>query len=307
MEDFSGYIAADELYDGPFCILSIVDNHTFKRLTYQVLEHDPDQSDIVSFFQHFQAHLEARKLKLVGITTDGSNLYPSAVKAVFGDIEHQICEFHILADLSKAILHAVAKVRKALADRQPKLPRGRPSKSNRKLILQRQRLQQKIGGLFTHRYLFVQRNLTPHEQHILHCITRGLPQLRALRTIMNEIYKLFDRRCRITTALVKLARLRRRVCHFKKLNQTLKVIFSSNLEKALTFLDDKALPATSNAVERGNRRYRKTQKLIYRVRTHHTIDERIALDLQREEHTQARRATVTTLHTDRTCRRTKPS
>src|SRR3972149_876015 len=24
---FSGYIAADELYDGPFCVLSIVDNH----------------------------------------------------------------------------------------------------------------------------------------------------------------------------------------------------------------------------------------------------------------------------------------
>jgi hypothetical protein len=27
LADFSGYIAADELYDGPFCILSIVDNH----------------------------------------------------------------------------------------------------------------------------------------------------------------------------------------------------------------------------------------------------------------------------------------
>jgi len=30
--DFSGYIAADELYDGPFCVLSIVDNRRFKRL-----------------------------------------------------------------------------------------------------------------------------------------------------------------------------------------------------------------------------------------------------------------------------------
>ena len=34
-------IAADELYDGPFCVLSIVDNRTFKRLIYEVLDHDP--------------------------------------------------------------------------------------------------------------------------------------------------------------------------------------------------------------------------------------------------------------------------
>jgi hypothetical protein len=36
LADFSGYIAVDELYDGPFCVLSIVDNRTFKRLLYQV-------------------------------------------------------------------------------------------------------------------------------------------------------------------------------------------------------------------------------------------------------------------------------
>jgi hypothetical protein len=44
LADFSGYIAADELYDGPFCVLSIVDNRTFKRLLYQVLDHDPDHT-----------------------------------------------------------------------------------------------------------------------------------------------------------------------------------------------------------------------------------------------------------------------
>jgi hypothetical protein len=38
---------------------------------------------------------------------------------------------------------------------------------------------------------------------------------------------------------------------------TLKKLFAPTLEKALTFLDDKLLPSTSNAVERGNRRYRK--------------------------------------------------
>jgi hypothetical protein len=39
LRDFSGYIAADELYDGPFCVLFIVDNHKFKRICYEVLDH----------------------------------------------------------------------------------------------------------------------------------------------------------------------------------------------------------------------------------------------------------------------------
>ncbi len=58
LSDFSGFIAADELYDGPFCILSIVDNRTFKRLSYQVLDHDPTKPDIEAFFRRFHAALK---------------------------------------------------------------------------------------------------------------------------------------------------------------------------------------------------------------------------------------------------------
>ena len=83
---------------------------------------------------------------------------------------------------------------------------------------------------------------------------------------MEQVYSLFDRRCRSDTALEKLARLRRRVRRFKKVGKTLQRLFSPNLQKALIFLDDKLLPATSNAVERGNRRHRKMQKSVYPVR-----------------------------------------
>jgi hypothetical protein len=38
LEGFSGYIAADELYDGPYCVLSIVDNHTFKRIGVELVK-----------------------------------------------------------------------------------------------------------------------------------------------------------------------------------------------------------------------------------------------------------------------------
>ena len=74
---------------------------------------------------------------------------------------------------------------------------------------------------------------------------------------------------------------------------------SPNLEKALTFLDDKLLPSTSNAVERGNRRHRKMQKTVYRVRTQEHIHNRIAMDMLRDSQAPSREQTMKTLHHDR--------
>src|SRR5215475_8639260 len=97
LADFSGYVAADELYDGPFCILSAVDNRHYKRLLYDVLDHDPTHDDIRTFLGRLKTALTARALTLVGITTDGSALSPTPLVEVFGDIPHQICTFHIVA------------------------------------------------------------------------------------------------------------------------------------------------------------------------------------------------------------------
>ena len=99
---------------------------------------------------------------------------------------------------------------------------------------------------------------------------------------MDEVYRLFDRRCRTDTALAKLAKLRSKLSRFKHLGKVLSKLHSPNLEKALTFLDDKMLEATSNSVERANRRHRRMQKSIYRVRMKTTISHRIALDMLRD-------------------------
>jgi len=300
LANFSGYIAADELYDGPFCVLSIVDNHTFRRITYEVLDHDPTHTDMERFFRTFQAALQKRRRRLEGITTDGSALYPEPIFRVFGDLPHQVCEFHVVKELTKAVLHAVAKVRKQLAATKPQLGRGRPSSpAARKVARRRKQIEQKVGDLFQHRYLFVQHDLTPAQRRTLLRITRGRRELRTLREIMDQVYRLFDRRCRTDTALEKLARLRRRVGRFKWIGKTLQKLFSPNLEKALTFLDDNLLPSTSNAVERGYRRHRKMQKTVYRVRTKSHISSRIALDMEREERTQHRDRTTQTLHAAR--------
>lgn len=296
LENFSGYIAIDELYDGPFCVLSLVDNRRQTRLIYEVLDHDPTGADIERFLRRFRGELDARGLQVLGITTDGSSLYPEALQTVFPGVPHQVCEFHVVADITKVILRAVARVRKTFAAAMPKLPRGRPSKAQRRVAARRQRLQQKVKDLFDHRYLFVQKHLSAREQETLHRITRGQPQLRTLREIMDEVYRLFDRRCRTDTALAKLAKLRQRVRRFTRLGKTLQKLFRPSLQKALTFLDDDLLPSTSNAVERGNRRHRKMQKTVYRVRTHATLSQRVALDLLRDQRSPNRQCTLFWLH-----------
>ena len=300
LADFSGYIAADELYDGPFCILSIVDNRTFKRLIYEVLDHDPTHEDMTQFFRRFRKELDKRGLELLGITTDGSPLYPTPLAEVFPGVSHQSCEFHVLKEINKEILKAVTQVRRELKKKLPKLKRGRPSsKADKNAASQKKKLQDKITDLFDHRYLFVKHYLTTKEKKIFLRITRGFPNLRKLRLIMDQVYQLFDRRCRTETALKKLDKLRRHVRRFKTLGQSLKKLFTPNIEKALNFLDDSLLPSTSNAVERGYRRYRKMQKTIYRVRTKEHISQRIAIDMRRDEQSQGRLQTIKMLHNER--------
>lgn len=281
-------------------MLSIVDNRSYRRLSYRVLDHSPHAAtDITSLLKDFKKQLDQRRLSLRGVTTDGSPLYPAPLALVFNGVPHQVCRFHILKELTLCVLRAVAKTRKQMKAKIPLLPHGRPKKACQRQARRFRWQKQHIKELYENRFLFVTHHLTPADRQILQRITRGLPRLRVLREIMDEVYRLFDRRCRCDTALEKLARLRRRVKRFKGLAKTLTKLYWPNLQKALTFLDDTLLPSTSNAVERGNRRHRKMQKSIYRVRTQRSLEQRMALDLLREMHSSGRQDACGTLHRER--------
>ncbi len=176
LADFSGYIAADELYDGPFCVLSIVDNRTFRRIVYEVLDHDHMHTDIQRFFRRFQSPLEERNLERKGITTDGSNsCIPSRFPRCSGDVLHQVCGVsHVIKELTKAVLRAVAQVRKELVVSKPTLGRCRPSSSSalKCKLRRRKRIDAKVADLFVNRYLSVQHNRLPPSGERLR-ITRG--------------------------------------------------------------------------------------------------------------------------------------
>jgi hypothetical protein len=299
LADFSDYLAIDEVYNDPFCILSVVDNRRYNRLAFRVLDHDPTQDDVRAFLTEFKGKLDSRCLGVHGITTDGSSLYPDVLKELWPKARHQICKFHVLKEIIQAILHGLATLRKEMIAKIPKQPRGRPRKGRQGeawLIAYHKRC---VAELFEHRYLFVRHHLGTAQRKQLRKLTYGQPQLRTLRKIMEEVYRLFDRRCRTQTAVKKLQRLRRRVRQFKKLGTSLDKLKNPNLEKALVFLDDKLLEATSNAVERANRRFRKAQKSIYGARTKEHLEQRLALDLYREQHAGTRADCLNTLHHSR--------
>ena len=284
------------MYDGPCCVLSAVDNRRYNRLAFRVLDHKPTHEDVRAFLSEFKTELDDRGLVVRGISTDGSSLYPKVLNTLWPGVRHQVCRFHALMDITKAVLRALAKLRKEMKAQIPKRKRGRPGKADRAEGRRVKRLKRRVAELFEHRHLFVKHHLSRADKKVLKKLVRGRPQLRALREIMDEVYRLFDRRCKTQTALRRLEKLRRRVRRFKRLGRTLGKLNSRTLEKALTFLDDKLLGSTSNAVERSNRRYRKAQKTIYRVRTKRHREQRIALDMNRELRAGKRARTVKTLH-----------
>jgi len=297
LADCSGSVAADEWSDGPFCMLSAVDNRCDKRLLSDVLDHDPTHDDIRTLLRRLKTALQARNFTLLGVTTAGSSLSPEPLAAVFDDVPHQVGALHVVKEVVKAVLRAVASARKTLAAKHPTVPKGRRrTQAAKQAARQKQRLAQQGAALCTHRYRFVTHHLSQRARKTLWRITRGLPQLRKVRAIMAQVSPLFDRRGRTQTARDTLTTLRRRLNRFQQRGETLKKRFSPTLEQALTFLDDKLLPSTSHAVERGNRRYRKRQKHVYRVRTPEQISARLALDMWREAQAEGRHQTLASLH-----------
>jgi hypothetical protein len=188
----------DELYDGPFCVLCAVDPHQQRCLLYEVLDHDPTRLDILWFLARLNDHLRRRDRFVAGITTDASPLYPVPIRLALGTIPHQVCEFHIKKELLKAVLRILARHRKRLAGQKPPLPRGRPGKGRKaqRLRQQAQAIGQRVAELFEHRHLFVRHHLDAAQRLVLKRLTQKERWLRALREIVDEVYRLFDRRWR---------------------------------------------------------------------------------------------------------------
>ncbi len=241
-------MAVGELYDGRSRVPSVVDNRGCRRLTFRVPDHAPKAGDVAAFLKSFKRALDGRGPAVKGATTDGSSLCPGRLALVFAGVPHQACSSHVIRALTEPVLHALARVRRAMRSALPPMPKGRPSGAKAEARLRRRaaRARARVADLFEHRHAFVTHHLTPARRRTPRWITRG-----------------------------------------------------PTPGKALVFLADKLLPSTPNAVERGDRRPRKMQKTVYRVRTQRNLERRMALDLLREMHAVGRERARQALHRGR--------
>ena len=165
-----------------------MDNRKYNRLAFAVLEHVTQQgNDVHLFLKEFQRQLQNRQCLLCGITTDGSPLYPKVFLELWPEVPHQVCEFHVLKEITKAILHALAKLRKETTAEIPKLPRGQPRRERQGLARLILRQKQGVAELFEHRYLLVRHHPSVAQQEQLRKQTYGRPDLRTLHQIMEEV------------------------------------------------------------------------------------------------------------------------
>ncbi|VTS06896.1 transposase [Gemmata obscuriglobus] len=190
---FSGYVAIDEVDDGPFCILSVVDNRRYNRLACCVLEHDPTHADVRIFRADVKGQLGARGKRVQGITTDGSSRYPAVLPQRWPGVPHPLCVFHVLKEINQAVRHALTHVHKHVISTIRTRKRGRPRKQDAAPARRMTRRKADVAELFEHRRLFVRHHLSAAQKKKLARLTRGQPQLRTLREIVAAVYQLFDR------------------------------------------------------------------------------------------------------------------
>ena len=146
--------------------------------------------------------------------------------------------------------------------------------------------------MYRSRHLLLRRELNQEQHQDLQELYEAYPLLKDLRQLLLELYGLYQCSGR-DQAMARLRQLRDQAAGQQELcsPELLSALHGPILEKSLVYLDHQAMPATSNAVERSNRRFRKMQKGVYRVRQPHQIRRRLGLDLLREQRAAQRKRT----------------
>ena len=270
VQTFSGILCVDEMYDGPFAVVTATDPVNDGNLAYLLIEDDGVNKDVITgFFE---------KLKALGIDpdtviTDESKLYPAPLKKIWKKAKHQLCRFHFTANVTKSVLKGVARYRKKLPKKRQRR-RGRPSKRGRPRT--NKPVWRKV--IAKNRFLFVKRseNMSEKELETLAEITAAHPELSTVRAFMDAYYDIFPNDEPITPRQARYRRTRilnneqfRECPHLKDALALLED--RTRFEKLITFLVTGSEESTSNDAERTNRDYRKRQKSHYRLRTYRSM------------------------------------
>ncbi|MFZ5989886.1 MAG: transposase, partial [Bacillota bacterium] len=280
VETFSGVLSIDEVYDKRFGILFATDPVIKIVVGHLVNGANITQEEI----KEFLLYLKNMGLNVRMVITDGSHLYSDEVlKDIFPEVEHQLCHFHLLKNISQDALKSIKGIRDEIKSLIPKRGKGRPKKGDKEENEEIRRLKKDKGEIFKDRFLFMKReeNLSVEEKVKREKLEGKYPKLKMIRGVISVIHELFS------SQTYEAAR--------DKYEEILRSEFIANpltceiighikdravFEKAFTYLRLRIPQRTNNHVERQNRWFRKIQKSCNKLRKSQTITNRINLDIK---------------------------
>ena len=273
---FSGTVCVDELHLGQYTLLLATDPLSDIPVAFALVDKN-DQDHMGRFLGNLKKHGLQPKV----VITDGSSLYPTLLKAWWPDAEHQLCVFHVLQDVNKAILKAVLRLRRGLSRRGKsgrKRQRGQPRKQRASGRQQHRKQKEQAHFIFKKRYLIVKRRdgLTEQEQKDLKTMLEYLPELRTLRDFADAMQRLFSTEQYEEQARERWRRLQSNATYLavpelKKVLET--TLCLTKFTKMIAFLRNPAAQKvrTNNHVERCNRKLRYWEKVRYKWRRRRTL------------------------------------
>ena len=292
---FSGTLCVDELHLGRFTLLLATDPLADLPVAFALVDAN-DQDHM----RRFLGNLKNWGLVPTVVVTDGSNLYPAVLGALWPDADHQLCVFHVIKDVNELVLDAVRRLRSALARRGKagrKKKRGRKKAKAKAAAARRgMTLKEKSAFVFKHRYLIVKRreNFTAEDRDALARMLSYLPELVTLRRFADRVYWLFDAPKDFHQASCRRAAMVREGSFqaVPELAKALKQLGAEKFPKLMAYL---ASPVsrrvrTNNHVERTNRMFRLLEKVRYKWRRRRTLVRFVVLTLDSiwKERTRAR-------------------
>jgi hypothetical protein len=276
LKQFSGTLCVDELHLGRFTLLLATDPLADLPVAFAlVVANDQDH------MERFLRNLKTWGLTPTVVVTDGSNLYPTVLKDLWSDADHQLCVFHILKDINKLVLDAVRRLRAAMSRRGKagrKKKRGRKGARSKAAASRRGlSVKEKAKFVFQRRHLIVKRRekLTESERGDLGRMLGYVPALGVLRRFADRIYWLFDTPKDFHQASCRRAKIVRDPDFqaVPELVKALEQLDESKFPKIMAYLKNPLFRRvrTNNHVERTNRMFRFLEKVRYKWRRRKTL------------------------------------
>ena len=286
LKAFSGTLCVDELHLGRFTLLLATDPIRDLPVAFALVRRN-DQEHM----RRFLLNLKTWDLTPKVVVTDGSPLYPGVLAELWPDARHQLCVFHLLADINELILKAVRRLAHALRRRgnggRPRR-RGRPRKAQQAArAAARPTLKEKAGFVLKHRFLIVKdtSGLDKGQRDDLIRMFTYLPELRTLWYFACEVRALFEKEARVQTLWRRRAALSRNDTYraVAELAEAMTLLEAGKFKKAVAFVYSQTAEKvrTNNHVERANRRLRFWEKLRYKWRRRKWVLRFVLLALDR--------------------------